>query len=170
MSKLLLARSQPPIKRADAVVYAALALLIGGLFWAFVLVRPASPLERVDVFIGDRAREAAPIFSYLFTNDQYDMLDDAARDIRVQARADGYDVLFATEQHPAGPLHYNTLVIQKSGEAYMADADCSRRKDCTRFPRITSGEQMIVCVPHRLTVLGVGGGDQADDGLDAIIG
>ena len=124
-------------------------------------------LQRLEVYVGDRTAGAPPVFQYDFAGDRVQVLDAYADRVQVDARADGYDVLFWGEGEPA---HFNRLAIEKSGEAYMRDADCSRRKDCTHFPRITGGGRMIVCVPHRLTVVGVGPAEPADDFVDIVIG
>lgn len=62
----------------------------------------------------------------------------------------------------------NRIVIQ-NGEAYMADADCPDRY-CVSQGKISEEKQMIVCLPHRLTVeVKSGGGMPATDDVDAIV-
>ncbi|MCL1795826.1 MAG: NusG domain II-containing protein [Clostridia bacterium] len=162
-----MARSQPAFKPLDIVIYAALTALVAGLFVGFATGRTAARLQRLEVYIGDRTGDSPPVFLYDYAGDRYQILDGYADRIRVDARPGGYDVLFLSGGEPA---RYNRLAIEKAGEAYMRDADCSRRKDCTHFPHIDAGGRMIVCAPHRLTVVGVGPKEPADDLVDAVIG
>ena len=56
----------------------------------------------------------------------------------------------------------NTLVIE-NGSIRVEDADCSG-KDCTRFSPISSSGQVIICLPHHMSVT-VSGGDEAPDAV-----
>ena len=57
----------------------------------------------------------------------------------------------------------NTVSI-KDGCAFVSESDC-RGQDCVRMNRISRAGQMIVCLPHHLTVVIEGAGD----GPDAVI-
>ena len=59
---------------------------------------------------------------------------------------------------------YNLLVI-KSGEVYLSEADCPNLL-CVKTGKIRYAGQSIVCLPHRLAVRIVGGAS----GLDAVTG
>ena len=56
----------------------------------------------------------------------------------------------------------NTLVVE-NGSIRVEDADCSG-KDCTRFAPISKSGQVIICLPHHLSVT-VSGGDEAPDAV-----
>ncbi len=166
---ILKAKGQPPFKRLDIVIYALLLTLIAALFWVFVIGRPAVRLETLEVWHDERSGGEVPVFRYRFSDGSYE-IDPAWAD-RV-AVTDGEGAFQVTFDGFDGGEGFNTLVIARSGEAYMQDANCSRRKDCTHFVHITHGNQMIVCVPHRLTVTGVGPSDApvTDTDVDIIIG
>lgn len=57
---------------------------------------------------------------------------------------------------------YNTLVIE-NGAVYVSDADCGDQT-CIRTGRISREGEQIVCLPHKLIIEIVGGGDAALDG------
>ena len=59
---------------------------------------------------------------------------------------------------------YNLLVI-KSGEVYLSEADCPTQL-CVKTGKIRYAGQSIVCLPHRLAVRIVGGASA----LDAVTG
>ena len=59
---------------------------------------------------------------------------------------------------------YNLLVI-KSGEVYLSEADCPNHL-CVKTGKIRYAGQSIVCLPHRLAVRILGGAS----GLDAVTG
>ena len=56
----------------------------------------------------------------------------------------------------------NTLVVE-NGSIRVEDADCSG-KDCTRFAPINKSGQVIICLPHHMSVT-VSGGDDAPDAV-----
>lgn len=49
----------------------------------------------------------------------------------------------------------NELVIQ-DGEVWISDANCPNH-DCVKKGKISQNGEMLVCIPHRLTVAVVGG-------------
>ncbi len=56
---------------------------------------------------------------------------------------------------------YNIICV-KSGQAWVEDSDCPN-KDCQRFGKIDSEGQIILCLPHKLSVriIGEKGGSDA---------
>ena len=60
-----------------------------------------------------------------------------------------------------------TVQVMESGEGvFVASSDCPTQ-DCVHTGTISRGGQSIVCLPARLSVRLVGGGD---NGVDAVIG
>lgn len=57
---------------------------------------------------------------------------------------------------------YNTLVIE-NGAVYVSDANCGDQT-CIRAGRISREGEQIVCLPHKLIIEIVGGGNSALDG------
>lgn len=51
---------------------------------------------------------------------------------------------------PSEPAGTNHLII-KDGEAWISEADCPNH-DCVKKGKISRNGEMLVCIPHRLTV------------------
>ena len=74
------------------------------------------------------------------------------------------------------PLGEDTRIIETDGAVltvqmddtgvWVAESDCPTQ-DCVHTGKITRGGQSIVCLPGRVSIQLVGGGD---DGIDAVIG
>lgn len=167
-------KTQRSFRRGDIFVYAALAALIAALFWAFVFARPKINLGAINVFHDDPIIGETLVFQYSFASDSY-TIDDAWTDRVHSIRIDGgYTVRFDGLGDSADG--FNLLTILDSGEAFMLDADCSRRKDCVGFAHIRHGGSVIICVPHQLTVVGEGGvyneepGEDPDGDVDLVLG
>ena len=74
------------------------------------------------------------------------------------------------------PLGEDTRIIETDGAVltvqmddtgvWVAGSDCPTQ-DCVHTGKITRGGQSIVCLPGRVSIQLVGGGD---DGIDAVIG
>ena len=60
----------------------------------------------------------------------------------------------------------NTVTV-KDGYVYISESDC-RGQDCVRMGGISRPGQMIVCLPHHLTVT-IEGGSSDPDAPDAVI-
>jgi len=74
-----------------------------------------------------------------------------------------------TETHPlnvdakydiASEYGYNTILVE-NGQVKVIDADCAN-KDCMNFGAISQEGQIILCLPHKLSVRIVGGGGDLD--------
>jgi len=63
------------------------------------------------------------------------------------------------------PLGYNIIAIRPDGAAVIG-SDCPS-SDCIRTGTISRQGQIIICLPHRLTIR-VEGGKQGDFGADAV--
>lgn len=162
-------RAQPPFRRLDLCVYALLAGLISLLLWLFVFSRASAPLRAVEVWHQAEAGETL-VFRYVYAEDTY-FIDALWRDrVSVEAAEAGYEVTIAGLDGGDG---FNALAIE-GAKAYMRDANCSRGRDCTHFPAIRRGEQVIICVPHHLMVYGIGDGEAAPtpapDDIDILLG
>lgn len=169
IDRIIEVKRQPPFRKLDIALYALLLLLIAALFWVFVLAKPTVRLKALEVWYDDRTGGSAPVFRYDYERDRYEVDPAFADRIHITQDAKGYVATFTGMGEGEG---VNELAILKAGEAYIRDANCSRRKDCTHFPHILHGDQMIVCVPHRLTFVGVGpsGEIAPEDEVDIIVG
>ena len=160
-----------PFQRGDIFVYFPLLLLIAGLFWHFVFAAAAPSLSRISVYHEDRQGNETLVFAYDYLGDLY-MVDELWRDRVSVTKANGaYEVsLGGLGEDGTG---YNSLLLLPAGEAYIAQANCSARRDCTHFPHITRGNMAIACVPHRLKIVGDGEAfppDKNPDEVDLILG
>ena len=139
MNRIRLIREKRPFAAGDLIVYCLLAALIIALFVLFlhresgesagvrVEVR-GEEVYRYEFGVGGRASEGA----------------DVSEEVR-----DG--VLYVRIGTQNG---YNLLCIDEEARTVsMADADCSRRKDCTQMRAIGNGGEAIVCIPHSLRVV-----------------
>lgn len=133
----------------DVLVYGLLALLIGALFWAFVFARHTQPLAALEVYRDSRAGEQL-VLRYDYAADAFEVSEAWAGQVQLQPVEGGWAATIATEGGG-----YNVLQVRE-GKAYISDANCSNRGDCMEFSPITGGDEVIICVPHHLTVLGVG--------------
>lgn len=50
----------------------------------------------------------------------------------------------------------NVLIVEKSGYAYMKEANCSFNADCVHSDKITRSGDVIICLPHKIEVVGIG--------------
>jgi hypothetical protein len=144
--------SLPAFKKADLFVYAALALII---ILLFLLLRPlhAAALDFVE-FRVDGISDA--VFTVSTADNKYYISPDFSENISVER--DGGGLLVTV--HAGGG--FNSVRILPGGEVYVSDADCSLHKDCTKFPHITRSGMSIICVPHGLSIIGVGSADAPD--------
>ena len=69
-------------------------------------------------------------------------------------------------EHTYAAGGYTVQVVESGEGVFVASSDCPTQ-DCVHTGTISRGGQSIVCLPARLSVRLVGGGD---NGVDAVIG
>ena len=149
---------QKVFRKWDILLYALLFLLIISLFYFFRFSAQDISLQGIEVYYEDRDAGESLIFSYDFVSDEYTVDSRYEDKIKIEKTDDGYnvDIFYGTDG-------YNLLRILHAGEAYIVDANCSSRKDCTAFEHITKGNMVIICVPHHLKIVGIGPSGETPD-------
>lgn len=130
----------------DLVVYFCLLAMVAAFFFlASVLSNYPNTFEGIQVLCyGERG------FEYRFESDQY-LISDENR-IHILSNDREYMEIAIETDHDG----YNRLVIDKTDcSVFMADANCSWRKDCTHMQPLR-GKGSIFCMPHSVLVLPIG--------------
>jgi len=140
-------------EKADVIVYAFVLLLIVALFSVFIWSADEKTLTGISVSTTENGN-AAVIFIYEFETDKITIASEWEERIVVTETDDELQIKFIFGDE------YNLLTILKKEKiAVMTEATCSFHQDCTKFPPITDGSGVIICIPHGLTVYGIGGAD-----------
>ena len=140
-------------EKADVIVYAFVLLLIVVLFSVFIWGADEEILTGINVSATENGN-AAVIFTYEFEGDKTTIASGWEERIIVTETDNELEVKFIFGDE------YNLLTILKKEKiAVMTEATCSFHHDCTKFPPITNGSDVIICIPHGLTVYGVGDAD-----------
>ncbi len=148
MSRLEEVKKRRPFEKADLLVYALLILFILAFVLIFTLGRDSGAVEGFYVTC-----DGETVYTYSFVEGA--VVADGWEDRVIQEREG--EILTVTVQSDRG---YNTVEIDLVGKsAKMLDADCSRHKDCTAMREITARDGVIICVPHALKVLALGGAE-----------
>ena len=125
------ALSQKPFKKADIIVYIALAVIM-----ALCFVFSAFSVEKGDSF--DVYLHGEIVLSYSLTDGSYVVSDDAA----VQKKSDTVFIIRSEKG-------YNELTVDLiKKEVVVSDADCIG-KECKTM-RLSNGS--IICAPHSLII------------------
>lgn len=101
------------------------------IFYLFNRFRYQAPAAVVEVSVIDEHSRKTVLKTFdLFEDTEYTIVTEPA-----------------SSGEPAGTNH---LVI-KDGEAWISEADCPNH-DCVKKGKISRNGEMLVCIPHRLTV------------------
>lgn len=147
---------------SDIIIYVIVAVLIVALFWVFVFTKPVINLSKVNFVYSDGIEGERVIFSYDFTTEKYVIAEGIWTDL-IEVTEQDFGYLVKVGYPTAKTVEYNLVKIDKSGSVSVIDADCSFHKDCVKFPPITDGSGVIICVPHKLTIETEGSGDVGGD-------
>jgi len=140
-------------EKADVIVYAFVLLLIVALFSVFIWGANEETMTGISVSATENGNTVV-IFTYEFETDKITIAGEWEDRIAVTETDDELEVKFFFGDE------YNLLTIAKKEKtAVMTEATCSFHHDCTKFPPITDGSGVIICIPHGLTVYGVGDAD-----------
>ncbi len=131
--------------KLDFILYLTLALLLFLLFLFFVILPSRSPAKGFKVTVGETI-----VFNFYYQDCSYDITD--GYDVKVKETDGVYEITVTT---PAG---YNVIQTKPSeGYVKVVDANCSIGKDCVYTAPIKTDGGAIVCLPHDLRVLPIGG-------------
>ena len=141
-------RKQKFFRPADVIVYAVTAACVLALFLGFVVFRQQSDLERVEIYRG-----ADIVYVFDMASETGEIAEGHEGDVSVRTEGGVTYVTVYTDGH------YNVVALDREG-AKMTDADCSNTKECVNnFPKITSGDSVIICDVTHVKVVGSGGGE-----------
>lgn len=135
------AKNNKPFKVLDLVIYGGLIAVIVALFALFVFSADHSPLTTLYADVGGQRA-----FTYDFASDTLTVTKEFEKLAEATDETDKITIKLA---HGDG---YNLIIIEKSGKAYVVEADCSLRKDCVYTSPITTTSGVIICVPHELRI------------------
>ncbi len=138
-------KGRKPFSIWDVLVY---ALLLGVVLFLllFFLLGKSEGIEGIRIFVQDELA-----CSYSFGEGL--QVEDTFFD-KVNIREEG-DFVYLTVGSEEG---YNVVQIDcKARVAQVIDADCSFHKDCTYMKEISSEDGAIICVPHGVKVVALGG-------------
>lgn len=135
-------------KKGDFIVYLFLCVLIIFLFVFFVFTANSEKVSYVTLSTSEKSGEVE-ILSYDFSSDELTVKEGYEDRLIISDTKTGYEIKFLSSDGG-----YNLIEIDKSGSVYVSEADCSFSKDCVSFSPIESGGQVIICVPHKLVIMG----------------
>lgn len=148
MNRLRVVREHKPFAPLDLLVYALLLALIAVFFAVFVFGDEEDRAEGIRVEV-----RGETVYTFVY-GDAGGTIAPGWEDRIAEREEEGFIVV--TIVLPEGGQ--NVLQIDGAARsAYMADADCSRRKDCTGMQPIEHTHDVIVCLPHELKVLALNG-------------
>lgn len=133
----------------DLLVYAVLFVLIVLLFLVFVFGGTREQAAGIRVSV-----EGVEVYTYTYGQ-------GGAVAVGWEKRVDEHEEngLLRVTVYTDEQLHgYNVIEIDEENKsARVIDANCSYHKDCTLMAAVTSESGVIVCVPHGLKILALGG-------------
>jgi hypothetical protein len=138
-------KKQKYFYKADIIVYILLAAIIIGLFFVFVIPDDVQQLEEIEIYYYEEL-----IYSYDFTTQKSTVTDLYSSNITEYDLENKHYVVISINNG------FNKVEI---GENYakMVEADCSHYAECVNnFGAIENGNDIIICLPHHIKVIGVG--------------
>ena len=139
-------REGKPFVFGDLIVYILLAVLIVALFCT-CLGRHAGKPEGIRIEVRGEI-----VYQYMFGSGG--TISPGWEDRVSEERGDVLQVRIETASG------YNVIAIDEAARTVrIKDADCSRQKDCTHMQAIGEEGDVIVCIPHGLTVTSLQGED-----------
>ena len=152
-------------KVTDIAVYGVLAAVIVVLFVVFVFTDSTTDALEQFYITDDTTGKVIYTFDFSkFSDDEYDgVVNESWENGTISVNRMNGDVYITVRRSDMEGDHYNMVVAKQvrkdNGEKYfevtVAEANCSSYADCVHsfFP-ITSSNRTIVCLPHRITVVG----------------
>ncbi|MGN0823391.1 MAG: hypothetical protein ACI4NG_06430 [Candidatus Gallimonas sp.] len=146
-------RTRKPFAPLDLLVYLFLAVAIVTAIVALAVGARGERARGIELFAGE---ERVCTFSF---SDGLTVGSGWEDFVTVQTG----ETTVLTVYFDEARSEYNRLEIDLSeGTVVMADATCSRRRDCTHMAPIRGGSGVIVCLPHDLKVMAIGGDEFAN--------
>ena len=152
-------------KITDIAVYGVVGVLIVVLFVVFVFTDSTTDTLEQFYITDDTTGKVIYTFDFSkFSDDEYDgVVNESWENGTISVNRMNGTVYVTVRRSDMEGDHYNMVVAKQvrkdNGEKYfevtVAEANCSSYADCVHsfFP-ITSSNRTIVCLPHRITVVG----------------
>ncbi len=141
-------KKQKFFRLGDIIVYAATFACVLALFLGFVVFRDVSSLEQVKIYLGSDV-----IYVFDMTSATGEIIEGCESYVFAHVEDGVTYVTIYTDGHT------NVVAIDSDG-AEMVEADCSNTKECVNnFPKITSGDSVIICNVTHIKVVGSGGSE-----------
>lgn len=132
------------IKR-DILLYAVILIAVIAAVTVLILAQDKGELEKIEIYYDK-------ILIYVYDNSLKNGIITEAGRKYVTEKSEGNELRVVVTV----PEGYNVIVFDGEG-AKVTEADCSVRADCVNFSgKITKSGDAIFCVPHSLSVVGVG--------------
>lgn len=130
---------------SDLAVYAVLLIVTVGLFFGAYFIGRGDFTRGIGIeWNGER------IYTHEYGKSG---VIGTGYESRVEVAAEG-ETVAVTVYSDEAKKEYNVVVIDlKSRSAFVKDANCSFRKDCTAMKPVSEKGGIIVCVPHKIKVI-----------------
>ena len=151
MTRLEEIKKRKPFAVWDLLIYAILVAVILLLFGLFVFGGSGKAASGIKI----TSLNGKVIYTYQYGKNKGEIAADWAD--RVEEKKEN-GILIVSIYFNDEKKDFNVLEIDTSAKtAFMRDANCSFRKDCTKTKSISSERDIIVCLPHKIKVCALGG-------------
>lgn len=131
----------------DIAVYAAVVILLACLVgWFFIDRGTQKDLTAIEIYYREQV-----FLVYSFEKDKFEQSEALGVECTILGEKGEYTITVTIGEG------YNKVFIE-SDFAEIIEADCGGQECVENFPRITGGGDVIICLPHRIKVLGIGRG------------
>ncbi len=141
-------KSSKPFKLWDILIYSLILALIALMFIAIFVIAPKKDITGFKITLNDTT-----VVDYSF-NDNSILINSDFRDRIKYNQTSNTITVYTNEQK----TEYNIISFSLENKTvWISESNCSDSKDCVHFEPISSGEQIIYCLPHNLKVVSTGG-------------
>lgn len=132
-------------RKADLIIYAALAAVVVFLLVFFVFLPISKPVNGFIVSVKGKT-----CLTYRFQNDLLTVEAEFESNVDVKEVDGGYQIIV---YHDHEKSSFNHIFIDvKNKTAKVTESSCSVSKDCVHSPSISSSG-VIYCAPHTLKIV-----------------
>lgn len=146
LERIRAVKADKGFKRGDIVVYSLILCLFLAVLFGVICGIGSEELRGFEIYYGNEK-----MYSYSFEEDKGAVYSD-----KITVLSDdgaGLKLRFENGEE------FNEIYADKGKRSvYVTDANCSSRKDCAHTQAIDGGGKIIVCVPHELKIVPLGGG------------
>lgn len=132
-------------KKGDIVVYSLILLVLLIALFSVIFGIKTDELSGFEIYYDNEK-----VYSYSFSTESGNVYSDVVTIVSEDTA--GITIRFEKEGA------FNEIYADKKEKSVrVVDANCSSGKDCVNTGALNNGGKIIVCVPHRLKILPVGG-------------